>query len=651
MKKRILAITFILIVLCSMFPMQVFAGSTTLKSCSEVEWVKSEINGNVYRMSYYHPKGLDKFYIFKSNYLFRIVFYNDKETTISSDYSHATGHVIQFIIGRGLPARTDEETLAICRDVLYNDESEWRKSTNTSDATKNKNPIIHDITNETEDSIVGGYYSPQNFGEQHKDLNIANDFLSMEECYAEWYFNENGTFPPFATTDDMEEIEYMIGNKYVILQQEVENTGHGGAGANREEGMYEHSIRGKVDTVDDVLVNSQDGKYVYVVISSNNDKGDITNWTWDEFWKVDGTFVDLALRFNIEGTGKRNGYDYKKHEHGYIFWNKEENLNRYYFKSKADAAKFVLYGTAGAKYDHKEIGKTDYGYGYTDVCWNNYEIRYYGTNPVPAEQYPLERGRIILRWHEENVYEREYLMIDYNYFPLAIGVDTTQRLLISEKLKPTYKNTFCIDEVNSDTFNKTDLSQYKETSKYDGVAMQSFYIYTKELEEKYISNSWDVIYTTHSIFRMKINPDGSFGYDLNEEPLIELLTDKTTGKDYTVNHSTKEMFAEDKEEPYIYDETTGKYEHKDGTEIDPNILTSGIKEWQDSLKDYVSTMQGAINIIDKFTDIIHYANTEIKPITSLLNDFLSGMPSPIKMSITFTVLAIILSRIIKRGQD
>lgn len=638
MKNKILAIVLIIVVCFSIFtPMTVYAATTTT-SASNINWTKTTINGNIYQMSYYHPIGLNKYYILQNNNSTKVIFYNDEVSTVNDDYRYGIGEFVIFCIGKGVgwPGRNFDAQLAICRDLLYNDESTWRASTSSSTESNIANSVVWHMTSEdgSKLALTQGAYEAQAYGEQHKDINVNSNFLSMEDSYAEWYYDAYGQFPPFCSTEDVDDIEFMNGKYYAIMQQPIKII---------ETSEQAGKTTGYVETVEDVTLESEDGTYVYVVISCTNEEGDIINSTITN-WNVGGIFASLAIKLQ-EG---RNGYD-GDYKSGYIFWNKTEPIYRYYFKSKADAAKFVLYGTAGAEYQHKETGLTDFGYGYHDVCWNNYDLRFFGKNPIPQSQYPLERGRIILRWHDENVYEREYLMIDFNYFPLAVGLTNHNILLVGEELDPIYRRVFKIDEVNSDAFNPFDFSKYEETDAYSIKSMNSFYIYTDTLEEIYISNSWDVIYCTHSIYQMYKDEEGNITYgDIGErEPVFEAYENED-GHDVFINHATDELYAEGEENPYKYNEETGLWENENGDTINLNDYESGVKTWQESLIDYSANLEKITNVVNNFSEIIDYASGEIKPITSLLNAFFSAMPSIFKTIISFSIISVILARIIRR---
>lgn len=652
MKNKILALSLILIIFVSMIPINVFAAGTTEVVTNTVEWEKSTITGDTYKIEYYHPKGYNKIKVYNisssSNGVNRtIVFYNDETEFSTQESLVKKGSVIVCSYQGATYNGTAQVPINNTNNLFFN-----KEQITTPKLTKY-------TANEGETINWAGYTNISNF------YLYNNEDEAFELLYVEWYFKEFGIYPP--TIKDMEDNEYMKGNYYVILQQEIEITSTrtsidtGGKKSN-----------GYVETCENATLTADDGSFVYVVISSEKPKGDfmealnfnffenliegLKNFFLSFIGENQNAFVGKAYKLMYaEGElgEERNNYVFSKH-HLSVFYNTEEYLNRYYFSTLEEASKFVLYGTAGATYDYKETGKTHYGYGYNQIMYNNYEIDGYDTTPIPEKQYPLKRGNIILEWHEENVYEREYLWITFDYFPYATVLSNEKVLTMTKLIKPKYYIAYKTEE-NESSWNTENFSQYVKTDKYDSPSIQHFQIYFKEIKEELISTSWNLKWNDINLkgFKKTTDENGNTiiqsGSIYEDEWSSEFGKDETTGKEWVYNHLTDEYIEKGNiDHPYTDKDGDGIYENDLGQTFNPNNFVGSMDEWYQSLKEYTTNLENTSELIKDFTKIIDNATEEIEQLVKLLNAFYKNIPSIFRTLIFFVILSAIIMRVTRR---
>lgn len=620
MKNRIMAIL-VVILMCFSMITPVFAATTAKIN---PEWEQKVINGETYQISYWHPKGYDKLVIqdISGSYYtgdFALLFYNDSTVfdTTKEDRMHiASGSAIRINIAWNRYSgsiKTPENIMANIKSMLFGDDSAGYRELQYNLVT---------YSNET----WTGYAT---MGAFEYDTTAE----SFEEDYVTWYYEQYGMYPPLAGLGDDEDVEFMAYPNYLILQQPLEITG----GGLNEDFSVNFSKYGFVDTTDNVTLETADGTYVYVVVSSKEQSANLHNA---------GAFENLlpALQLLLTEKGNRNNYKWSEHQ-GYLMKDvNNEDVTRYYFSSLTEASKFVLYGTAGAQYQYKD--ETSYGYGYTDCVYNNYEVNYFGINPVPEFQYPLGRMKIVLRWHNADVYDREYIMIDCNYFPYGVLIGSDYKLRIHDKLDPKFYQAWKVDEENTDTFDACDWSIYEQIDKYDENTLNKFQLYSPNLEEMYVSNSWDVIYSTHDIFSITKDGDNYSAGDISITPTIETFT-HTDGTEWVKNNMTDQYFKNGSEKEYVRQED-GTYMNEDGEVLNPNDLTAHRQGWLDAVREHSTAFGHVANIIDAFTTILDDATEQVKPITALLAAVFTDFPTIWKQIIKFTIFALILSRFIRR---
>lgn len=616
MKNRIMAIL-VVILMCFSMITPVFAAT---KTKTNPEWEEKITNGNVYQIQYWHPAGYDKMiiqYISGSSNTgtYSVLFYNDNTVfTDDTRMSIKSGTALQYgFTWQSWGTKQDVVIKNIHSMLFGNDTGGYRKTWEL-------------ITCSNESYLWCGYAQMGNFEYDSTDA-------TFEELYVSWYYEEYGMYPPLAGLGGNEDVEFMAYPNYLILQQPLEITG----GGINEDYTINFSQYGFVDTIDDVTLETADGTYVYVVVSSKEPSVNLHNA---------GAIQNLlpALQLLLTEKGNRNNYKWSDHQ-GYLMKDvNNEDVTRYYFSSLTEASKFVLYGTAGAKYQYKD--ETSYGYGYTDCVYNNYEVNYFGVNPVPEFQYPLGRMKIVLRWHNADVYDREYIMIDCNYFPYGVLIGSDYKLRIHEKLDPKFYQAWKIDEENTDTFDACDWSIYEQIDKYDENTLNKFQLYSPNLEEMYVSNSWDVIYSTHDIFSIMKDGDTYSAGDISITPTIETFT-HADGSEWIHNHLTDEYFRNGTEKEFIK-QPDGTYVNEDGEVLNPDDLTAHRQGWLDSVREYSTAFGHVANIIDAFTTILNDATEQIKPITALFAAVFADFPTIWKQIVKFTIFALILSRFIRR---
>ena len=647
MRNKILAIFLILIICVSMIPINVYAAST-----QELALTKHEIKTDGYTIHYFAPEGYSDVFILK-----------DSDTKFHLYYLESGGKYLCNSDGYGkvnAPFARIKNITSIeeIYKILFLGEY----------TTKSFQTYVANESYYTGDYTIHGtlnrmYVSPSldSLGsvnvQDHIDEAQRTDYMTFAEFYSEWYFSVNG-IPP---QPDLEDSEYMQGQYYIITKQDIESKG--GQGTHIDKGKA-----GYVETCEDATVYAKDTVFTYVVMSFERATADIlsTSFTSDVFgdlldwWTGNADVAKMYEIINADGElgEERNGYIYEYHPYNMVY-SEDEYLNRYYFSSLEDASKFVLYGTAGAMYDYKETGKTHYGYGYQDIIYNNFDIGGFPATEIPVDQYPLQKGQVLLQWHDENVAEREYLIINFDYFPFASVYTTEKKITISSRLNPEYYVAYKTEE-NENTFKIKDFSNYEKTEKYNYPKLQKFQIYHKDLEEMYISNSWDIVWTSHSIYGFKATVDEngnliiSSGSIYEDEAIIQTKTDEDGNK--IIYDSLNDVYRKEGEEddPYI---NTGKdengdgineYENSKGDILDPSTLTDSMKDWRESLQHYQSTLKDAAELINDFTDIINNFKDEMAQLTKLINKFFSSIPTFFRTLITFLILAIVLMRILRR---
>lgn len=668
MKNKILSVFLILTIFISIIPLNVSAAT---KETITIEWEKSTIKGNTYKIEYYHPKGYNKIRIYNisgsaNGRNYNIVYYNDKTEFAPTEDKTPGWEKDEFTITNSSVITTKLTGLSYMPPTFADLENNTNNLLFNADETKRNNTFTKYTAEKNENyNYIGVSYF---IGNQYKIIDSEEE--TFEILYAEWYYKEFGKYPP--TITDMEENEYMKGNYYVILQQTMEQVG-GGGGTSIDTGeSVGLSTEGFVETCEDITINSKDGTNIYVVISSEKPTGDFMEAFNYNFFEsliegIKGFFLSFVGENKNAFVGKaynlmyaegelgeeRNGYVFANHYKS-IFYNDEEYLNRYYFSSIEEASKFVLYGTAGAKYEYKETGKTHYGYGYNQIMYNNYDIDGYDTVPIPEGQYPLRRGNIILEWHEENVAEREYLWITFDYFPYATILSTDKVLTMTKYINPTYYIAYKTEE-NESTWNTENFLNYTKTDKYDSKKIQHFQIYFKGIKEELITNSWNLKWNDINLKGFKKTTDENGNTIIGSGSLYEddweteVGKDTTTGKEWIHNHLTDEYIEKGNiDHPYTDKDNDGIYENDLGQTFNPENFQGSMDDWYESLKEYTSNLENAAELIKDFTQIIDNANEEISQLTALLNAFYKNIPTIFRTLITLAILAIIITRILKR---
>lgn len=621
MKNRIFAVL-VVILMCFSMITPVFAATTTTLN---PEWTQTTMNGNVYQINYWHPKGYDKLIVqdVSGSYYFgnySLLFYNDStvfDTTKNDRMFITNGSAIKINIEWSrMGSNTPEVVLDNIKSMLFGDDSagyrnlKWTLCQHSNESTS--------------------WSGQTNLGDYEYDTTSE----ALEEDYVTWYYEAYSMYPPLAGLGGDEEVEFMKYPNYLILQQPIEITG----GSMNEDGTLNFASEGFVETMDNVTLHTDDSPYVYVVISSKEPSTNLYACNLFDNWLP-------ALQLLLTEKGNRNNYDWADHT-GYLLKEaNKEDVVRYYFSSLTEASKFVLYGTAGAKYQYKD--ETYYGYGYTDCIYNNYEVDYFGVRPVPEWQYPLGKMKIVLRWHNADVYDREYIMIDCNYIPYGVLIGSDYKLRIHEKLNPKFYQAWKIDEENSDTFDPCNWSNYEEIDKYAENSITKFQLYSTNLEEMYVSTSWDVIYSTHDIFSITKDGDSYSAGDITITPTIEIMEDPETKDKWMHNHLSDEKFKDGSEKEYVKQED-GTYENEDGEKA-PDGLIPIRQDWLDAIREHTMIFGNIANIIDAFTTILDDAIEQTKPITDLFAAVFKDLPTIWIQIIKFSIYALILSRIIKRG--
>lgn len=642
-----------------MLPLNAFAYT---KENTSIEWEKTSYKGETYLIEYWHPKNHDKIYIYNQsgssnvrNYYF---IYANKDTKFVNDnkYIITNSSVIKTTASGYSYMSPKFETLSQnTNDLLFNPNDTAYRS--------NK---FEKITANAEENYQ---YIDYNFNSAQ--LVVESGTKEFEILYTEWYYQTYNKYPPLVS--ELDEVEYMKGEYYIIAKQRIikpsEWESMTGKKSNKigDYGYYD----GYVETCKNAKLTSKDGMFVYVVISTEKSSGDLI--TFENGTLFDNVIANIKdLLFFMAGDSrlqKINEVIEKEGENGEFrneyplfstnttrnfFYSDDETLNRYYFSTLEDATKFVLYGTAAAMYDYKEEGKTRYGYGYTDIIYNNYDIDGHPKKVVPNNLYPLKRINIILEWHEENVYERDYLWISIDYYPYAATLSTEKKLTISQNLNPKYYIAYKTEE-NEEGFAIRDFLLYQETDKYNSPSIQHFQIYHDELDKKYVSNSWNLKWCDVNLkmFKKTYDENGniiiSSGSIYEDEWVIEHMKGQD-GKEYIYNSLTNEYIEKNKEENTFTDQDgDGIYENGLGETLDPSTLTGDLDKWYASLKQYMTALENTSAIIKDFTAIINNATMHMEELVRMLNAFYKNLPSIFRTLIIYVILAAIIMRVTRRN--
>lgn len=653
MKNKILALFLILIIFVSMIPTNVFAVATDLT------FVKQKIDEKEFSIHYFAPEEYPDVFILKSDTSYTLYYVQEEGQykCNSNGYGKITTDCARIF---------NIKTLDDLYDILF-----LGKYDSYSFDVVKAGGNVQGTINQMYVSLSLDSLASVNT-QSHIDQAIRSDYTTFKDFYKEWYFKQNGFYPQ----PDLEGSEYMQGKYYAILQQEIVKTS---SGADIDTGLK--SGGGYVETCDDVKIFSNDGAFIYVVISSETATGEfmeafnfnffdnllqgLKNFFLSFVGQNQNAFISKAYKLMYadgEQGEERNNYVFSEH-HLSVFYNTKEYLNRYYFSNLEDASKFVLYGTAGAKPEHIETGKTHYGYGYNQLMYNNYDIDGYDTNPIPTNQYPLSKTYITLRFHDENISEREYIRINFNYFPFASCLGDDNILRIHKKLKPEYFTAYYVyNDKLTEKENKLaerefyrDFSNYEKTDKYDSSITQKFYIYCPELEKEFVSNSWEIVDAKHSTYKFKktVDEDGNIiigsGSLYEDDATIDIQKDSVTGETVIYDKQNNKYIITDTGEEKIWnEEKQGYFDDITGEQYDPSNLVSEMGEWRESLKKHLSSLENISNVIDSFTDIIDNASKQMEQLTSLFNAFFKNIPSPFRILITFVILSLIIMRITRR---
>lgn len=622
MKNRILALFLILIIFVSMLPLNVFAVASTLDFTKQ----KGEAKG--YKMEYYAPEGYTDVFILKSDTSYTLYYVQEggQYKCNSNGYGKITTDCARIF---------SIKTLDDLYDILFLGKYD-SYSFDVVKAGGNVQGTINQMyVSMSLDSLASVNTQSQ------IDQAIREDFTLFNDFYIEWYYEEFGFFPPLI--NDVEtDVEFMKGNYYAILSQETIIRG----GGTSFDGVPVYSNYGYVETVDDVSletdivtsVNGQKRGLTYVVISSERPTGDII-----------GTSIanDGLINFVIGSIGKigiwldagtrRNNYDIVS----YMFYNNEENLNRYYFKSKQDACKFVLYGTAGAKYLYKEEGKTDYGYGYMNCEFNNYDLNGFPERKIPEENYPLGRQEIILTQHDVTGEGRKFIYIDMNYYARVSMLDSEYNLIINNK----YTNAIYLEHIQEKTeIDPLDKTIYKVNSSMGVSKTTTFKLYHKELGEN-DKDTWIVLYSTYGIYQVKQGTiiDG----EATSEQIVQVWKDKD-GNLTVENTASGEAYKNGDTDAFKQNED-GEWINSKGEKWDKENYTNEILDWQKQLKQYQNKIEQLADIIEDFTTFINSSTEQIGEITGFLNAVMLSFPSIFRTLILLSIMALVFGRAIKRG--
>lgn len=633
MKNRIFAVL-VIILMCFSMITPVFAATTTTYKGTELVWESTVYNGDVYQIKYFHPQGYDKVYIVNHSGSANIknwnfIYYNDS-TKFGTKYQITGGSVIQATFsGRSYASPTFAQLEANTKSLLFNENDADYRTKNFALKTANDGETLN---------LIGGVPNPTG------PLVIEVGTPEFENWYADWYYELNGFYPPLAGANTEDESKFMNGQYYAIFSQEAYVSG-----VATDENDQVISAYGYVDTVApkrDIPLKTTyqiDDEYkglLYVVVSSDT-QGDLCGFEQFAMDGFIGTFVEIFTRFSLwTGIGdvERNNYNFID---GLIFYNNNNNVNRYYFTTIQDACKFVLYGTAGAEPVYEEIGQTDYGYGYISCEYNNYDMTGYSKKVIPMEQYPMGRQTIVLTQHDVQGVGKKYVYIELNYYSRVSMLDSDMNLIINnEYMLPEY---FVYVQENELLDNATDKTLYTKTDVYDVSRTTTFPIYnSKTIDPK---GTWDVVYSTYDYFQIK---QGQI-LDGDEHPPVLQVGNDDKGNKVVYNTDTNVVYKNGETDPYIYNPDTGKYENSKGETVDLNDYTFATLEWQNTIKDYQDSFENLAELIEDFTGFINSSTEQVGEITGLLNAVMMSFPSIFRTLILMSFMALIFGRIIKRG--
>lgn len=627
MKNRIFAIL-VVILMCFSMITPVFAAQTDTQTTTE--WTQSTIQGPTYDITYWHPVGYPKIAFAnlsgssnEANYYF--LFYNDDITWVNFPGIYENGTGIAITKGfSGMGATSKQNALNNANNLLFGNYDR-----------ENLNVISKTSTDGT-DLKWSNYTNISTY-----TIFTSEDLEKFESHYVDWYFSTYGFYPPLAGSTPTEDVGFMNGQYYAIFSQEAIG------GDDIEDGNGRYRYQGYVDTVapQDLKLTTMheiDGEkrgLVYVVISSDT-KGDLIGFgsLADEgiFDWLTGALTKVGLWLDI-GDLQRNNYDLTQ---GYIFYNKNNNVNRYYFSTIQDACKFVLYGTAGAEPLYSEFGQTDYGYGYISCEFSNYDMNGHPAKTIPMEQYPMGRQEIILAQHDVKGEGRKFVYIDLNYYSRVSMVDPDYNLIINnEYMLPNYASY--IQE--KEDFNPKDKLLYKVDETYKIGRTTTFPLYYAGMEDD--TGTWDIIYSTYSIFIVK---EGQIIDGDEFPPVIENWTNED-GQHAIKNNISGEVYVDGNPNPYTDPDGDGIYHDKDGNEWNPNDgWTNEILDWQQTINKYQDNFEKLADLIEDFTGFINSSTEQVGEITDLLNAVMLSFPSIFRTLILFSFMALIFGRIIRR---
>lgn len=639
MKNRIMAIL-VIVLMCFSMITPVFAIST--------ESGMDKIDGKIYKISYWHPAEYTDPVIVRVSDTSWFLYYmspDDPFLLNTGGYSSSAKPCIRYAFN----------SLDKLNTQLFTGEM-----THTGVTNFGGNGDLHGITNrfymskkEVSELSINDVIGASSWQwetvitKAQYTVNGVSQYRSLETHYADWYYGINGFYPPLAGANTDENVEFMKGEYYAILSQEAMIS----SGAMNPDGSLNFAANGFVDTVvmkelplkTTYEIDGVTKGLVYVLITTNKPTGDVIGssslsdqniWQW-----LISAFSKVGMWLNMSDI-ERNNYEFID---GYMFYNSKGPINRYYFNTIQDACKFVLYGTAGAEPLYYEIEQTDYGYGYVDVEYNNYDMNMHPKKTIPMEQFPMGRQEIILKQHGAPEPGKEYVYIDLNYYSRVSMIDSEYNLIINnEYMLPKY---YTATQKGSE-FDARDKSNYKYDSTYEIPRTQTFKLYHQGLEDA--TGTWDVVYSTYSLFEVK---QGQILDGDEHPPVIQIWKDKD-GNIATQNTASGEVYIEGNPNPYTDPDGDGIYHDKDGNEWNPNDPDKGwtneILDWQATIKDYQDSIENLAELIEDFTGFINSSTEQIGEITGLLNAVMLSIPSIFRTLILMSFMALIFGRIIQR---
>lgn len=610
MYKKITAFA-IIIILCFSMITPVFAASS-ITSTSTIEWTKSTIDGEVYQISYWHPTGMDKYYIIGQGNQIYVIYYNSENSSLS-EVRYGTGTFYAFGIGPkgGWPGRTEEEQLAVCRDVLYNDESTWRTTTNTEE----RNEFMRIVTGENQ-AIIGGAYAIKTWGEQHIDLNLNPNLQNGEDAYVEWYIEKNGAEPPLKGSSDTT-MEYNCGRYYAIIRQK---------GQLNQNGKY------VVDSIGNLEFDEQ---YIYSVICPSptpNLDGETASLNFFELTPGTKIWQTITGKFKPEHNGKlqKDGYESTGTIDNLKWYYAEINdmnqngaWDRYYFTSLTEAVRFTK-SSSWAQPLFGEMGLQHYVYNVDKIHYNNFYINEdYPINEPNFEEYGMTRTKVFLKQH--GVENPKYIYVEYDYAPYKSQLTKNWIFGIYYRDNPIYY----VGNSTATDFIPTDTSFYTETEEYYETKTQRFQIWYEGIEDE--SNTWDII-----------KSDWSLNVGTESTSRVETLEDEA-GNKITINHQTGILYDEDGNE-YYYNEETGEYINKDGEIFDLDNFKPVDKDFTDA-----EVIEDITGLFDRVIQIINDTKHHTEGIVKFLGAIFTRLPSIFTTIIILALIALLIKRAVGRG--